>query len=40
MKFHGLTGSVEFDQNGVRKNFKLGVYQVSLDFGPTEVLEK
>lgn len=38
MDFDGLTGRVTFDKNGMRRQFNLGVYQVSLDFGPTKVL--
>ena len=38
MKFNGLTGSVNFDKNGVRKDFKLDVIQVSLNFGPSAVI--
>lgn len=37
VNFEGLSGHVVFDTNGVRQNFSLGVYEVSLDFGPSKV---
>ena len=37
LDFEGLTGRIEFDDDGYRNNYKLDVYTVSLDVGPKKV---
>ena len=37
LDFEGLTGRINFDEDGYRADYKLDVYTVSLDKGPTKV---
>ena len=32
-----MTGNIEFDENGFRKNYKFDVYNVGLQYGPEKV---
>ena len=38
LEFDGLTGTVMFDEEGYRWDYKLDVYTVGLDNGPTKVI--
>ena len=35
--FSGVTGNIEFDEYGFRKNYKFDVYNVGLNNGPIKV---
>ena len=37
LHFEGMTGNVEFDEYGFRKNYDLDVYNVGLQYGPEKV---
>ena len=37
MRFRGVTGHVEFDEQGFRKNYDLDVFNVGLQTGPEKV---
>ena len=39
LHFDGVTGNVEFDETGMRKNYKFDVYNVGLQYGPEKVNE-
>ena len=32
-----MTGNIEFDRSGLRKNYKFDVYNVGLQYGPEKV---
>ena len=37
MRFRGVTGHVEFDEQGFRRNYDLDVFNVGLQTGPEKV---
>jgi hypothetical protein len=37
LDFEGLTGRIKFDEDGYREDYRLNVFTVGLDTGPTKV---